>query len=116
MKEFAYLGAGVVALAFVAVIVGLPLAIHWAIRLNLVHAGNTSRPMFQGVGKRVRTIALSRYRLISLIGLVLVILFGVIQSNVTAEYKTGAVSTEQFGYSLWSRNWPTGSLADGLCC
>ena len=87
LKEFAYLGAGVVALAFVAVIVGLPLAIHWAIRLNLVHAGNTSRPMFQGVGKRVRTIALSRYRLISLIGLVLVILFGVIQSNVTAEYK-----------------------------
>ncbi len=49
LKEFAYLGAGVV-LAFVAVIIGLPLAIHWAINLGLVKPGKSRKPMFQRVG------------------------------------------------------------------
>ena len=87
LKDFAYLGAGVVVLAFLAVIVALPLAIHWAIRLKLVHPGNTRPPMFQGFGRWARTIALARPMIISAIGIVLVIVFGIAQNWVTAEYK-----------------------------
>ncbi len=87
LKEFAYLGAGVVGLAFIAVIVGLPIATHWAIRLNLIKPGTRKKPMFQGVGKIVRKIALKRPLRISLLGLVLVIVFGVVQERVVAEYK-----------------------------
>ncbi|MGB7334285.1 MAG: MMPL family transporter [Salaquimonas sp.] len=87
LKEFAYLGTGVVALAFVAVIIGLPLAIHWSIRFGLVKPGVTKTPMFQTIGKRARSIALRSPGIIAAVGLLLVIVFGVIQQNVTAEYK-----------------------------
>lgn len=87
LKEFAYLGSGVVILAFIAVIIGLPLAMHWAIRLGFVKPGRSKRPMFQNVGKRARAISLRSPILISLFGLLLVFVFGFIQSFVTAEYK-----------------------------
>jgi len=87
LKEFAFLGAGVVMLAFVAVIIGLPLAIHWAIRLGLAKPGSARRPLFQRVGRYARNFTLGAPRTIAAIGLVAVILFAGIQQFVTAEYK-----------------------------
>lgn len=87
LKEFAVLGAGVVMLAFLAVIVGLPLAIHWAIRIGLIKAGNAKKPLFQRVGRLARNFALRAPGLIASAGLVAVILFAGVQYYVTAEYK-----------------------------
>lgn len=87
LKDFAYLGAGVVTLAFIAVIIGLPLAIHWSVRAGLVKPGKARKPMFQGVGRMARRHSLARPATISLAGLCLVFVFGFIQQYVTAEYK-----------------------------
>jgi len=87
LKEFAFLGAGVVTLAFVGVIIGLPVAIHWAIRFGLAKPGKTKRPMFQGVGGMARRVSLKLPATVSIVGLVLVLIFGYFQQFVTAEYK-----------------------------
>jgi len=86
LKEFAFLGAGVVALAFVGVIIGLPLVIHWVIRLGLVKPGTSRAPIFQRVGRYARSIAMGYPAAIAFVGVVLVICFGIIQQNVRAEY------------------------------
>ncbi|WP_075996559.1 efflux RND transporter permease subunit [Salaquimonas pukyongi] len=87
LKEFAYLGSGAVLLAFVAVIIGLPLAIHWAIKLGLAHTGMRQTPAFHGIGKRTRPVTIGHPWVLALLGVVLMICFGVLQRDVTAEYR-----------------------------
>lgn len=87
LKEFAYLGVGVVTLAFIAVIIGLPLAIHWSIRIGLAKPRQAQKPMFQSVGRWAVRIALSAPAKISLAGLAIVIGLGLLQQHITAEYK-----------------------------
>ena len=87
LKEFAYLGAGVVMLAFVAVIIGLPLAIHWSIRLRILKSGRTHKPLFQRVGRIARKITFAMPGKIAGLGLIAVIVFAGLQHQVTAEYK-----------------------------
>ncbi len=87
LNQFAWLGAGVVSLAFVAVIVGLPLAIYWSIRLGLIRPKSSSVPMFQGIGRLARKLPIRHPVSIALTGIALVILFGGIQTLVKAEYR-----------------------------
>ena len=87
LKEFAFLGAGVVMLAFLAVIIALPLAIHWAIRLGLAKPGQARKPIFQKVGRGVRGFVLAAPKTIAVLGLAGVAIFASVQNNITAEYK-----------------------------
>ena len=87
LKEFAYLGSGAVLLAFVAVIVGLPLAIHWAIRMGLANAGMRNTPAFHGIGKRMRPVTIGHPWMLALLGVALMVCFAVLQRDVTAEYR-----------------------------
>ena len=87
LKEFAYLGSGAVLLAFVAVIIGLPLAIHWAIKLGLANTGMRQTPAFHGIGKRTRPVTIGHPWMLALLGVVLMVGFGILQRDVTAEYR-----------------------------
>ena len=74
-------------LAFVAVIIGLPLAIHWSIRLRILKSGRTHKPLFQRVGRIARKITFAMPGKIAGLGLIAVIVFAGLQHQVTAEYK-----------------------------
>ena len=87
LKEFAYLGAGAVSLAFIAVIVGLPVSIHWAIRLGLARTGIHKEPAFQRVGKQVRPAIIGHPWILALAGVVLVGVLCYTQKDITAEYR-----------------------------
>ena len=87
LKEFAYLGSAAVLLAFVAVIIGLPLAIHWAIKLGFANTGMRRTPAFHSIGKRMRPVTIGHPWMLALLGLALMICFGILQRDVTAEYR-----------------------------
>lgn len=87
LKEFAYLGSGAVLLAFVAVIVGLPLAIHWAIKMGFANTGMRHTPAFHGIGKRMRPVTIGHPWMLALLGVALMVCFAVLQRDVTAEYR-----------------------------
>ena len=87
LKEFAYLGSGAVLLAFVAVIVGLPLAIHWAIKMGFANTGMRHTPAFHGIGKQTRPVTIGHPWMLALLGVALMVCFAILQRDVTAEYR-----------------------------
>jgi predicted RND superfamily exporter protein len=87
LHEFALLGAGAIALAFIAVIIGLPVAAHWATRLGAVRAGKVREPNFGNLGKRVYALVVVRPLAIALAGLVLTLLLSVVHFQVRPEYR-----------------------------
>lgn len=86
LNHFAWLGAGVVMLAFIAVIIGLPLMLHWAIRFQLAKPGGAREPMFQNVGRYARRFALGYPAAIAGAGLALMLALSLMQQFVRAEY------------------------------
>lgn len=86
LNEFAWLGACAVSLAFFAVIVALPLAIHWAVKLHMVKAGRAKMPMLQSVGRIGRNLPMHYPVAIATGGVLLTLLFGYLQEKVQAEY------------------------------
>lgn len=86
LKEFAFIGAGVVSLAFIAVIVGLPIILYWAIRFNLIKPGKSRKPVFQSLGRRIRGAPLGHPFTISVAGIFLLVAFGFVHQWIRPEY------------------------------
>ncbi len=87
MKEFSVLGMAVVSMAFFAVIIGLPLAIHWAIASGIAKPSKISRPAFQGIGNWIYGFVEPRHGAISVTAIVLVLALGVVHFLVTPEFR-----------------------------
>ncbi|MGI9399916.1 MAG: efflux RND transporter permease subunit, partial [Rhizobiaceae bacterium] len=87
LKEFSALGMAVVSMAFFAVIIGLPLAIHWAIVLGIVKPGKVRKPAFQGIGERLFGIVIPRSGAISIAAIVMVLALGIVHFFVTPEFR-----------------------------
>lgn len=87
LKTFSMLGMVVVTLAFVSVIIGLPLAAHWAIRAGLVKSGKVRMPAFGGLGPRLFALVRSGPGIISALALALVALLSVVHFFVTPEFR-----------------------------
>lgn len=87
LNDFAWLGAGVVTLAFIAVIVGVPVVLHWAIRFGLTSKVKSQVPMFQQVGRRARRVSMRFPLAIMAGGIVLTVVLGFVQTLVRAEYR-----------------------------
>ena len=87
LKEFSWLGMSVVALAFLAVITGLPVAIHWAIRLRLVRPGRVRKTSFSTLGSRFFDFVQPRPGMIAIIAILVVSGLGVVHVLIRAEYR-----------------------------
>ena len=87
LKTFAILGMGAVAAAFVAVIIGLPLAAHWALRFGAVKKGRVSKPIFSKLGETVYRIVVPRPVLITLVAIIVVVGLGFVHTLVRPEYR-----------------------------
>ncbi len=87
LKEFSWLGMGVVAIAFLAVMAGLPVAIHWAIRCGLVRRGKPGKTMFGGVGVAFWRMVSPRAALFAIAGLAAVCVLAVVHTQVGPGYR-----------------------------
>ncbi|MEZ5790326.1 MAG: MMPL family transporter [Nitratireductor sp.] len=87
LKEFSWLGMSVVALAFLAVITGLPVAIHWAIRLGLVRPGTVRKTSFSTLGSRFFAFVKPRPVVLTSLALLIVAGLGVVHVLIRAEYR-----------------------------
>jgi predicted RND superfamily exporter protein len=87
LHDFALLGAAAIALAFIAVIIGLPVAAHWAARMGMVRVGKVREPNFGNVGKRAYAFVAGRPLAIAVTGLVLTLLLLVVHFQVQPEYR-----------------------------
>lgn len=87
LNDFAFLGASVVTLAFIAVIVGVPVVLYWAIRLGLAGKVKTQVPMFQQVGRRARRFSMRFPLGIFIGGILLTLALGIVQTWVNPEYR-----------------------------
>lgn len=87
LHEFALLGAAAIALAFIAVIIGLPVAAHWAVRSGLVRAGMVREPNFGSIGKRGYKFVAARPLVIAATGIALTLLLSVVHFLVRPEYR-----------------------------
>lgn len=86
LDEFAIMGAGVVLLAFIAVIIGMPLVLYWFVKFGIIKPIQTPKPSFQNFGKNWRVISLGRPVLVSAIGLLLVFVLGSVHNLIKPEY------------------------------
>ncbi|MEC9342204.1 MAG: MMPL family transporter, partial [Pseudomonadota bacterium] len=87
LKSFSLVGMCVVTLAFMAVIVGLPVAAHWALKLGLVRPGKVRKPAFQGMGERFVGFVTPRPGKIALFAVLAVIALSIVHSQVRPEYR-----------------------------
>ncbi len=87
LKTFALLGVGAVSAAFLAVIIGLPLAAHWALTLGAVKKGKVAKPIFEKFGVAVYRFVFPRPVLISVFAIVLVIILGYVHTLLRPEYR-----------------------------
>ncbi|MFK7901800.1 MAG: RND family transporter [Nitratireductor sp.] len=86
LDEFAFMGALVVGLAFISVIVAMPLLLHWLIKFGLTRRGSVKKPSFQNFGRSWRKVSLARPKLISFIGVLLVGGLASVHTLIKPEY------------------------------
>lgn len=87
LKTFSILGVGAVTAAFFAVIIALPLAAHWAIKLGMVKKGKVSKPIFENLGKMVHNFVFPRPVAISIFAIVAVACLAYVHTLVRPEYR-----------------------------
>lgn len=86
LKSFSLIGVCAVSIAFLAVIIGMPVMAHWAIRFGLIRPGKVRSPAFQGVGERFANFVWPRPARIALIAVIAVIGLSIVHSMVRPEY------------------------------
>lgn len=87
LHVFSWLGMACVTIAFFAVIVGLPVACHWAVRLGLVRAGKVRQPAFARIGQRFERMISPRPLAYSVGAIVAVFALGYVHTQVRPEYR-----------------------------
>lgn len=89
MTDFALFGAAAVMLAFVAVIVALPLACYWAVKLGLVRSGGRG-PAFHSFGKFVADKALKNPPVVIAVSFTLLLTLGWVHLQLQPSYDTSS--------------------------
>lgn len=87
LQEFALLGSSAVFGAFVAVIIGLPVAGYWAITLNLIRPGKVHKPAFERLGQSIHRRVVQRFGAIAVGGLVLAGLLSYFHNQIYPEFR-----------------------------
>ncbi len=87
LHQFAWLGMAAVAIAFVAVIAGMPVACHWAIRVGLMKQGRARIPAFSSLGAMVHGRIARRPLAIAVGALVGVVLLSTAHLAIRPEYR-----------------------------
>lgn len=86
LQDFAWLGALAVALAFLAVILGLPVTLHWMIRLGIARPKKARAPMFQGIGRFIRPLPMGYPLRMVVLGAVICAALAVSHKLVVPDY------------------------------
>ena len=87
LKEFAYLGVGAVIVAFFGVIIGLPLAGHWLVKLRMMKASKAKVPVFENLGRWAFGIAAARPFFVSFAAIGLVVILAFVHLAIKPEYR-----------------------------
>lgn len=87
LAEFAYLGVGAVIVAFFGVIIGLPLAGHWLVKLGIMKASKAKVPVFEKLGRWAYGIAAARPVFVSLAAVGLVAILAFVHLAIKPEYR-----------------------------
>lgn len=87
LKEFSMLGMAFVALAFLAVIVALPVACHWAVRVRLVRGGKVRAPALRTLGRRFAAFAFARPAMIAVSAIVVTLALVLVHLQIRPEYR-----------------------------
>ena len=86
LVEFAWIGVCLVSLAFLAVIIGIPVLGHWLIRFNLIRSKKSSEPNL-AFGKSAYRAFSSMPRLISLISCLVIFLLFYVHTLLQPDYR-----------------------------
>lgn len=86
LTEFAWLGVAIVALAFLSVIIGLPVAGYWAVQLGLVKRKKPRRER-RTLGSWASFLSMRYFRVIAIGTLIVIAGLGYIHANLKAEYR-----------------------------
>lgn len=87
LTEFAYLGVGAVIVAFFGVIIGLPLAGYWLVKLGVMKASKAKVPVFDKLGRWAYGIASAQPVFVSLAAVGLVVVLAFIHLAIRPEYR-----------------------------
>lgn len=87
LTEFAYLGVGAVVVAFFGVIIGLPLAGYWTVKLGMMKASKAKVPVFEKLGQWAFGIAATRPVFVSLGAIGLVGILAFVHLAIRPEYR-----------------------------
>lgn len=87
LHQFAWLGMAAVAIAFLAVIAGMPVACHWAIRLGLMGPGRARIPAFSSLGSIVHARIVRRPLAIAIGAVVCVAVLSTAHLAIRPEYR-----------------------------
>jgi uncharacterized protein len=87
LKTFSLLGMSVVTLAFLSVIIGMPLAIHWVIKAGIVGRGASRAPAFNSIGTGLRRLTVVKPFYIAIAAVMAVTALAIAHFQVTPEFR-----------------------------
>ena len=87
LKEFSVLGMIFVAIAFLAVIIPMPLACHWAARMGVVRFGKVPKPAYRTLGRRFFRFVVPRPLAIAIAAIVVAAALTYVHFQVRPEYR-----------------------------
>lgn len=87
LKEFSVLGMIFVAIAFLAVIITMPLACHWAARMGVVRFGKVPKPAYRTLGRRFFRFVVPRPLAIAIAAIVVAAALTYVHFQVRPEYR-----------------------------
>lgn len=87
LKEFAFYGAGAVAMALLSVVIGLVIAIYWSVQAGFSKLANTRAPSFGDFGKPVHRFCSAIPVPVTVSAFVAVLALGLVHLSIVPEYK-----------------------------
>ncbi len=87
LHDFAILGTLAIVLAYLAVMVSLPVMSHFAVTTGMVKAGEMPTPRFGSLGSAVHDLVEPRPMVFALGSVVLVIVLGIVHFQIRPEYR-----------------------------
>lgn len=87
LQQFSWFGAAAIALAFLSVIITVPVAAYWAARLGLLRAGHVRTPALGGAGRMVLALVTGRPIAIATAALLAVCALTFVHFNIQPEYR-----------------------------
>lgn len=87
LREFAWIGAASIAIAFLAVMITVPVMAHWAMHFGLIRGGQVRQPAFGALGRRVNQAMMARPLTIAVGAILAVLVMGIAHFQIKPEYR-----------------------------